>query len=670
MTLVSLLVAVSSLHAAVPSVSVETLIPQMTDLGLLTKVPEPFYTTHQASSYDRASKNPEEGWFANGDAGKFIRVEGTEGRKEKVMADLRGPGAVVRIWSANPAGVVRFYFDGEKEPRLMGKLADLLGGKLAPFEDPFAYTASMGWNIYFPFPYAKSLKITVDDSDNDGSKNLYYHVGYRLYGGGTSVESFTMARAEAARSALTYAAFALQNPSLIRTPAVVTQEAVSTIKAGEKKLLIDRAGPEAIYVFSAKVQQDEKVLGGGWSHPRQIHNLLRSLILEMDFDGEHCVEVPLGDFFGAAPGINPYGSLPMQVSADGNMTCRFVMPYSKSAKVSVRNVGETDTRLQLTAQYGPYKFDRNSMLFRCQWTAERASTRPMHDMNFVTASGTGTFVGCAMHVANPVPDWWGEGDEKVYIDGETFPSTFGTGTEDYYGYAWCCPTPFVRPYHNQPRCDGPANRGHTSVNRWQILDAMPYRKSIRFDIEMWHWAETVATFARTAYWYGKPGSTAAKPVDVTLLLPPEIERPKPVEGALEGENFRIVSKSGGEWEKQGGFWQLSNELQLWWRNGKPGDKLVLEFEAPSSGTFEVLGNFCHARDYGIQKLTINGQSAGTHDFYQANIEWKKLSLGKFEIKKGTNTLEVEIVGTNDKANPKSYMFGLDYLLLQKTALQR
>ena len=40
---------------------------------------------------------------------------------------------------------------------------------------------------------------------------------------------------------------------------------------------------------------------------------------------------------------------------------------------------------------------------------------------------------------NPVEAWWGEGDEKVFVDGEKFPSHFGTGTEDYYGYAWCWP---------------------------------------------------------------------------------------------------------------------------------------------------------------------------------------------------------------------------------------
>ena len=80
------------------------------------------------------------------------------------MADLTGPGAVVRIWSANPSGTLRFYFDGEETPRFTAKTIELLGGKVQPFGFPFAYEAAKGWDFYYPLPYAKSLKVTVDDT--------------------------------------------------------------------------------------------------------------------------------------------------------------------------------------------------------------------------------------------------------------------------------------------------------------------------------------------------------------------------------------------------------------------------------------------------------------------------------------------------------------------------
>jgi len=73
--------------------------------------------------------------------------------------------------------------------------------------------------------------------------------------------------------------------------------------------------------------------------------------------------------------------------------------------------------------------------------------------------------------------WWGEGDEKFFVDCEKFPSTFGTGTEDYFGYAWGNGSLFQHPYNTQTICEG--NAGHICVSRWQIPDNVPFQK--RFD---------------------------------------------------------------------------------------------------------------------------------------------------------------------------------------------
>ncbi len=133
-------------------VSVRSLLPQMTDPTFLTHSPQPPFKMAQDSSYDRKSDpGPNSDPFANGDAGNFVRVEATPNGKEYVMADLKGPGAVVRLWSANPSGTLRFYFDGEKEPRIKVKMADFLQGKVSPLVEPFSYNASSGTNAYFPF---------------------------------------------------------------------------------------------------------------------------------------------------------------------------------------------------------------------------------------------------------------------------------------------------------------------------------------------------------------------------------------------------------------------------------------------------------------------------------------------------------------------------------------
>lgn len=267
-----------------------------------------------------------------------------------------------------------------------------------------------------------------------------------------------------------------------------------------------------------------------------------------------------------------------------------------------------------------------------------------------------------MHIANQDPAWWGEGDEKIYVDGEAFPSTFGTGTEDYFGYAWCDPNPFMRPYHAQPRCDGPGNFGHTNVNRFHVLDSIPFRTSLQFDIELWHWAETNCSFDRVAYWYAAPGAGLSGNVKQSDLVLLETTPPKPIEGAIEGETLKIVAHKGGEIEQQGGFWSLSSGKQLWWKNMPAGSELVLTLPVDKAGTFEVVGSFCRNRDYGRHKIFLNGKDLGEFDFWADGLKWEKQSLGTFPLSAGSAELRIVALTPRSGALPGN-MFGLDYLLL-------
>ena len=72
------------------------------------------------------------------------------------------------------------------------------------------------------------------------------------------------------------------------------------------------------------------------------------------------------------------------------------------------------------------------------------------DWIMLRTEGRGRFCGVSLHVWNPRGGWWGEGDEKFFVDGEKFPSTFGTGSEDYFGYAWGCPSLFQKPSTANP----------------------------------------------------------------------------------------------------------------------------------------------------------------------------------------------------------------------------
>ncbi|MCA9286584.1 MAG: hypothetical protein KDA22_15270, partial [Phycisphaerales bacterium] len=136
----ALVVAATGRAGADGPVTTAALVEEMIDRSAVARLPDPGYRCIQFSSYDRASIAPTEHdtWFANGDAGHFLRVEDRDGRTEHVMVDATGPGAVVRIWSANPEGTLRVYLDDAEAPVLEWPMADILAGK-GPVAPPLAH---------------------------------------------------------------------------------------------------------------------------------------------------------------------------------------------------------------------------------------------------------------------------------------------------------------------------------------------------------------------------------------------------------------------------------------------------------------------------------------------------------------------------------------------------
>ncbi len=634
-----------------PTITTSSLLEEMTDLSGMAVFPDPAYTCKQFSSYDRKAKSPEVDWFANGDAGNYLRAEEHGGRTEYVMMDAVGPGAVVRIWSANPAGTLRIYLDGGATPVLESPMTDVLGGKFPGLPRPLSGEYSKGWNLYFPIPYAKGCKIT---SDKDG---FYYHVNYRTYERGARVETFQPSHLQSLDGELRKVAARLSQPG----PREVQTEGRTepfqlTVSPGETVRESYR-GPAAFARALVRAKSDNPEMA------------LRGVIVKIHFDGELCVEAPLGDLFGTGPGINAYRALPLGMAKDGEMYSQWFMPFRDGAVIELTNYAGKEVALTGELELQDYAWTERSMHFHAKWrVANDVPTRPMIDWNYLTAYGRGVFAGVAFTIDNPVKDWWGEGDEKIYVDGETFPSHFGTGTEDYYGYAWCWPALFTHAYHAQPRCDGPGNYGRTSVNRFHIIDRIPFTRDFRFDMELWHWhARCRVNLAVTGYWYARPGGhDGFRPILAgEAVVRPLAEYVAPrVDGAIEGETMRILEVTGvvspQEWAN------LSSDKQLWWHAGmKPGDHLTLAFPAPQVGKYHVTARFLRARDYGIHQLAINGRNAGPPmDFYSPEVTpSEEVNLGMFDLKTGDNLFSVTVVGGNDQA-VKSYMFGLDYLLIK------
>ena len=637
-------------------ITLETLVRETTDMERLTRWPTAPYTTRQFSSYDRNSTDPsiptEENWFANYDRNQHLRIEENRGRTEYVLMDTEGPGAVVRFWSANPreGGIVRIYLDHEEEPVIEMPLYVMLGGETKPFIAPFSGERGKGWNSYLPIPYARHCKITISEGD------IYYLINYRTYAPTTTVTSFTMAAAETLMPLIRKQAATLASPeTAMQSDAGDGLPYDAWIGAGTQESLA-LSGPAALYRITCAVASED------------VEAALRGCVIEIAFDGDApAVSAPLGDFFGTAPGINAFQSLPLGVLEDGTLCSHWVMPFKDEAVITVTNHTDFDVSLRGELRMAGRAWTDDTLYFHAKWRAEAdLPTRPFQDWNYMRAAGRGRYAGVMLHVANPVSQWWGEGDEKIYVDGEVFPSHFGTGSEDYFGYAWCDTTLFTHAYHNQPRCDGPANFGHTCVSRFHIMDDIPFTESFRFDMEVWHWADTQITQAITAYWYAAPGATDNFTLPVPeLLTVPKFPEPEGVEGALEGEKLRVLEVGGGDVQQQSsGSWPWSRNMQLWWRDGKPGDRLALGFDVETAGTYEVLAVFTKAPDYGVHQIAVNGVVVGEPmDFYHEDvIVTDEIPLGVFTLAAGENRFEVTIHDRNPLA-VSAYMFGLDYLRL-------
>jgi hypothetical protein len=675
-TLVGLVAASLSAANAAPTVTLKSLLLEMVDRDAVAKLPSPAYTCRQASSHDARKNDPGNpaNWHSNEDFGNFIHTEVNEGRREWVIMEHEGPGAIVRFWTPLLADKdkqnIRFYFDGSSTPAITAKFNDLLSGQ-GFVRPPLACTAmtgtdlrdqlkagfkaprGVGGDLYLPIPYARGCKITLD------SAPFYYVINYRGYRPGTDVRTFSMAQVDAEKATLKRVSDTLGGRP---APGVKAQARRAMLAPGEALAMDLPAGSRAVRSLQVHLS------------PAEAGQALRATVLEASFDGEATVWCPLSEFFGAGVRLYPVQDWWRTVAADGTLTARWVMPYQRTGSVALRNVGAKPMTVTLAVAVGPWAWDGRSLHFHANWRCQIGTkTRPIADWNTLDARGSGIYVGDTLTVFNPVGAWYGEGDERIYVDGATFPAHIGTGTEDYYGYAWGMAGWFSSPFMSMPKRDrAPTGdwQGYTTTSRVRLLDGIPMRTGIKHDMEIWHWADTKVDYAAGTFWYARPGATHNRPTQPTEAGAPlsELLPPFAMAGAVEFETLSVAAKSPnliiGTQDAGLSEGQWSGGMQLFVQAGKVGD--FVEFDVPVAGTqpcaLTLYGT--RSRDYGILRFTVNGQPAG-HDFDAFHLEavpTGPVELGTFTPVGGKLRLRGEVVGSNPASTGPRYYFGLDCIV--------
>lgn len=212
--------------------------------------------------------------------------------------------------------------------------------------------------------------------------------------------------------------------------------------------------------------------------------------MEIEFDGIRTVWVPAGDFFGTGWQLREHKTLFTEVGSDGQISSRRIMPFKRSARIKLINYGKEGVSGEIGVSSEDYDWSENSKYFGASWReysrldaggvkSNVEQGRGAFDLNYVRLEGKGVYVGDALALYNSSYAWCGEGDEKFYIDGESFPSHFGTGTEDYYGYAWYRPEVFnSHPFIAQLHGSGNLDAGYTInlINR--LVDKIPFKKTL------------------------------------------------------------------------------------------------------------------------------------------------------------------------------------------------
>ncbi|HZP11578.1 MAG TPA: glycoside hydrolase family 172 protein [Nevskiaceae bacterium] len=168
----------------------------------------------------------------------------------------------------------------------------------------------------------------------------------------------------------------------------------------------------------------------------------RSLVLRVYWDGqaEPSIACPLADFFcNAWDARQQINALPINVNSAGGMNSFLPMPFRKHARITVTNEGpDALDAFFYTINYTLEPVPERALYLHAHW--RRSNPLPEGEEYVIVEGvrGDGHYVGTFMAWQQNTPGWWGEGEIKMYLDGDRdFPTICGTGTEDYFGGAWC-----------------------------------------------------------------------------------------------------------------------------------------------------------------------------------------------------------------------------------------
>ena len=459
----------------------------------------------QASSYNRAGTNDDgfSGTYS------FIRKE----ENEWVFFEEEGPGCVYRIWTATPScNGIKFYFDGETEPRIsIPDMHDLFSGKYEPFVPPISQELVGGGVSYVPIPFEKSIKIVADAPWNfKDTAHAFYHINWEKFPSNRKVKTFSKTMNDAEREKFELVRKTWSSAGDIPWPVSPTAQQSNkndTAAMGQTVTVANLAGPGIVRSLKIKADCADDLM-------------YRKALLEVLIDGmdKPAVWSPLGDFFLDGFGQKISRSL-LIGRKDDAYYCYFPMPFEKSLAIRVVNDADDVIRMESEVVWEQMAELPEGMGRFLAWWHRQNQTLARELFPILEVKGRGHWCGVSHAMIGHTGSFaYLEGDEMAWIDGRDNSSYNGTGTEDYFNGG----------FYFERTGSGPLSgcgvyddvRYRCLAFRIHLGDSVPFQNAARIGIEHGPVSEVDADYAGVTYWYAEPGASHTfKSVEVGGRLP-------------------------------------------------------------------------------------------------------------------------------------------------------
>ncbi|MBN1341924.1 MAG: DUF2961 domain-containing protein [Phycisphaerae bacterium] len=444
------------------------------------------------------------------------------------------------------------------------------------------------------------------------------------------------------------------------------------VEPGQTKILMDAKGPGVItHIWMTFLAPEPHP----WAKKGSANH--QEMLLRITYDGHDRpgVEAPVGDFFACGFGKRcEVISAPVVVEDADSYNCYWHMPFRKSVRVEIVNESDKPVSL-LYYNIDWIKKDRlpdDTPYFYAQYRQEYP-VRGGQDYLILDTQGKGHYVGTVLSVRTRSPAWFGEGDEKITIDGEAKPSIWGTGTEDYFCSAWGLKTTstpyFGTPYFDQWGIVG----GHTCAYRWHIHDPIVFNTGIRVTIEHYGWIspdenpdyrshswnQREDDYASVAFWYqtGVPTFEDRAPharerklpdLDTAFRAAPLAEKLAHGVGSVQVQ--RLFDYPEGQ--------------VLYKPDRAEGAWIEIPFEVKAKRPVRLLLNLTRSYDFGKYQAKLNGvRIGGLMDLYHDRTDNWEVHLLDFWPDPGKYVLRLECAGKNPLST--GHWLGLESVRLRE-----